>query len=116
VTDTLSTIKLELISATFCSSKRRLYALLPFLALHFLFVAIIDFLYFDLRPDQHQIHTFKGGGLHIFQKTKSHLIVLGSRTVARSAFHAEETQKLGVTVKYAIATAKWRLRSLYSLL
>jgi len=43
----------------------------------------------------------------IFQKSKNHLKILGTRQVTRSSFQAEDTQTSGATVKNVVGRPKF---------
>jgi len=45
----------------------------------------------------------------IFQKSRSHLQILGARRATKSKFYAGGPQMLGATVRDLLASAKWRL-------
>jgi len=55
--------------------------------------------------DAHYLHYTKGA--QIFQKSRSHLKILGARRVIWSKFHTEDPQILGVIVEKVVARATW---------
>jgi len=56
----------------------------------------------------YKINSLCGSGAHIFQKSKSHLKILGARLVAWSMFLSVDTQILGTTAQNFIIWATWR--------
>ena len=46
-------------------------------------------------------------GAKLFQKSRSHLKILGARRVTRSEFHTEDSQILGTIIQDLVTSATW---------
>jgi hypothetical protein len=75
-------------------------------------VAYICFSYFFGKQNCHKLIMFmvQSSGTQIFQKSRGHLKILGTRRATWSKFHTKDPQTIDATVQNLVAQATWCLR------